>query len=102
MKTYSVSILSDKGYWVTNWGQYQSKGEIDFDKVKAYCLKHGKLAYGVMHGHKSRDLVSPRCRELLWINKAALPDGIAPEAVTNKDLIGANDFTKGEVNYETY
>lgn len=72
MKTYSVCILTKAGHWVTNWHQYASQDDIDWDKVKKHVEENGHLAYGYMYGVKSRNLTAKRCRTVLWEKKAEL------------------------------
>jgi hypothetical protein len=63
MKTYSVATLSPNGYWVTNWNQYDSLADIDFEKVAEFA----KLGYGYYYGTKSRSLTSARSRTVLYL-----------------------------------
>lgn len=64
-KTYSVAIQKSNGDWITNWGQYWSPDDIDWEEVKRWCEEQGHIAYGYMHGHNSRNLVSSRVRTVL-------------------------------------
>jgi len=67
MKTYSVTFRSARhGEWVTNWGQYFSLDEIDWEKVHDSAVERGDLAYGYYYGYNSRNLTSDRCRTVLW------------------------------------
>lgn len=65
MKTYSVAILSAKGYWLTNWNEYNQLEDIDFNKVETHCIEHGCKGYGYYYGHHSSGLTSARCRTVL-------------------------------------
>lgn len=77
-ETYSVAILCKNkhglmerdgsipdSYWVTNWGQFYSLDDINFESVEKHCLKAGSLGYGYYYGHNSRNLTSNRCRTVL-------------------------------------
>lgn len=66
MKTYSVCIRVAKGYWVTNIFKYFELSEIDWNKVKGYCIEVKALGYGYMYGYNSNELFSFRCRTVLW------------------------------------
>lgn len=66
MKTYSVTILSKDGNWITNWGKYFSLDEIDWPEVDKFVKERGDLAYGYQYGTDSRNLTSARTRTVLW------------------------------------
>ncbi len=68
MKTYSVAIKTQKGYWVTNISKFSSLDEIDWDDVAAVCHLRSDIAFGYYYGHKSNELTSSQCRtELAYI-----------------------------------
>jgi hypothetical protein len=62
MKTYSVAIKSKKGYWLTNWNQYFSLEDINWEEVKRFASE----GYGYYFGHNSRNLCSDRTRTVLF------------------------------------
>lgn len=67
MKTYSVVIKSAKtGFWITNWGQFMSADDINWEKVDNYVTSKGDLGYGFVYGRNSRDITSPANRTVLW------------------------------------
>lgn len=61
-KTYSVAIKNQKGHWITNYDQYASPDDINWENVETHCKETGALAYGYYYGHNSRNLTSARCR----------------------------------------
>ena len=63
--TYSVAIQNKLGIWITNWHKYYDLNDIDFDKVKDYCIKNGDKAFGYYYGNKSNTLTSSKCRTVL-------------------------------------
>lgn len=65
MKTYSVCTKAKSGHWVTNWGQYFDLDEINWEEVKQFASEDGRLGYGYMYGHNSRNLTASRCRTIL-------------------------------------
>jgi len=71
-KTYSVAIKGKSGDWFTNWGQYFSLDDINWQDVKDFVTERGDLGYGYYYGHKSRSLTSTRCRTVLWESEAAV------------------------------
>ncbi len=66
MKTYSVATQTKEGIWITNWGEWFSKDDIDWGEVRKFCLENGKIAYGYYFGHRSRNLTTAKNRVLLW------------------------------------
>lgn len=67
MKTFSVAILKETEYhgkvWYTNFGQYHSLDDINWDEVYDYVMNDDRaLAYGYYYGHNSRNLVSNKFR----------------------------------------
>ena len=66
MKTYSVTLKNPKGIWITNFGQFPSPDDINWELVKEACKRGAYLAYGYQYGNKSRNLISKRTRTVLW------------------------------------
>ena len=52
-------------YWITNWFQYNSKEEIDWERVEEFCKKKRYSKYGFMYGTKSRNLISDNNRTIV-------------------------------------
>jgi hypothetical protein len=72
MRTYSACFLCkdkyDRIYWVTNWGEYKILSDINFDSVLEMVQeKDTMIGYGYMYGYNSRNLVSDRCRTVLYL-----------------------------------
>ena len=65
MKTYSVAFKKN-GNWFTNWGQYFQLGDINWNEVEKFAVENNHQAYGYYYGHNSRNLISKRCRTVLW------------------------------------
>ena len=65
---YSGTFQRPDGIWVTNWHEYNSPDDIDWDEVKEFCLQQGLIAYGYQHGKSfhSRNLTSAKTRTVLW------------------------------------
>ena len=73
-KTYSVcteTTINGESIWMTNWHQYQSVDDIDWDKVKNFCQEKGCTGYGYVYGRNSRDIISDRNRTVLWQGELA-------------------------------
>ena len=66
MKTYSVATKSKQGHWITNRNQYSSLEDINWEDVKEFISKNGRLGYGYYYGHNSRNLCSSRTRTILY------------------------------------
>ncbi len=66
MKTYSVATQTKDGVWITNWGEYFQRDEIDWAEVEKFCRESGSVAYGYYFGHHSRNLTAAKNRVLLW------------------------------------
>lgn len=66
MKTFSVCILNRKGFWITNYGQFFSIEDINWEEVEKFVKEQNGIAYGYMYGHNSRNLVSNKKRTVLW------------------------------------
>jgi len=64
MKTYSIAFKRNN-VWTTNWGEYSSLDEINWNEVDAYCKEKNYQAYGYYYGHNSRNLKSKRCRTVV-------------------------------------
>jgi hypothetical protein len=64
MKTYSIA-LQRKSTCFTNWNQYNSPDDINWDEVENFCKEGGYTAYGYYYGNNSRDLTATRCRTIL-------------------------------------
>ena len=71
MKTYSVAIKSKEGHWITNWHEYSSLQEIDWEGIKQFVNKDGRLGYGYYYGNNSRNLCSSRTRTVLFEKRLA-------------------------------
>jgi len=65
MKTYSVTIKTLEGNWITNWYEYINFGDIDWNKVEDFCKRNGCLAYGFYFGNNSKDLASSNNRTVI-------------------------------------
>lgn len=98
MKTYSVCFLTtyhmipgQGPYWVINWGQYPNREDLDLDGAVKFCLECGDLAVGLMYGHKSRNLVSHRNREIVWANANLLNRHKGPEVDRAREWKEQND-----------
>jgi hypothetical protein len=64
-KTYSIAFQTNSGVWVTNWNQYNSLEDINWEDVDSFSKKGGYLAYGYYYGTNSRELTSPKCRTIV-------------------------------------
>ena len=65
-KTYSITIKTEKGYWVTNIEKFDTLEDIDWDKVKQYVTNKNHLGYGYQYGNKSNHLTSSKNRTVLF------------------------------------
>jgi len=65
VKTYSLALCDKKGIWFTNYQQYNSPDEINWDEVEKFCEDGDYTAYGYYYGNHSRNLTSARCRTVL-------------------------------------
>ena len=50
MKTFSVCILNRKGFWITNYGQFFSIEDINWEEVEKLVKEQNGIAYGYMYG----------------------------------------------------
>ncbi|MHA2277626.1 MAG: hypothetical protein ACXAC2_17740 [Candidatus Kariarchaeaceae archaeon] len=67
MKTYSIAFKSKAGHWYTNYYEYPNLNEIDWEQVETFAKIEDKyLAYGYYYGHNSNQLISKKCRTVLW------------------------------------
>jgi len=63
---YSVAILGRHGQWLTNFGEYASLEEVDWDKVEHSCKKEKSIAYGYYEaGLHSNTLTSDKNRTVI-------------------------------------
>ena len=66
MKTFSVAIKSKQGHWITNWHEYFSLEDIDWEQVETIVRISGWQGYGYYYGHNSSGLTSSRTRTILY------------------------------------
>lgn len=64
-KTYSVTIKTKDGYWITNWHKYFDLSEVNWKEVKAWCKSAGHAAFGYQLGTRSNQQTAARTRTVL-------------------------------------
>ena len=63
---YSVAILGKYGQWLTNFGEYGSPEDINWDKVEQTCKQGKSIAYGYYQGGMhSNNLTSDKNRTVI-------------------------------------
>ena len=65
MKTYSLALRKNN-VWYTNWHQYMSPDDINWQQVDQFVKENNYTAYGYVYGHNSRNITAPANRRILW------------------------------------